>query len=316
MNAYQPRETRTSGYDNTCLSFDPAGTLIFGYDALANWFTALNVEASPGTAARVRQCTGKERDAESQLDYFGARYYGSALGRFTSPDETLIDQDPHDPQSWNLYGYVRNNPLKNIDPFGEDCITTSNQTSSGVTVTTERGGSAQTCSGSYVDGTVNTNSYQYNGTNLAYSFANNTASGAGNIQFATSLDSDALAPDVARTLRDAGDRAAPFVNAAGEGLKLFGYLVAAPFMAAADCAAKGKDCSATCTAMAMVPGGGEEETAAQIIARSRAGKVLREFPGEYLNSTLKDIQKDAKAGVQAARKALKLLKDTRDKFQK
>lgn len=30
--------------------------------------------------------TGKERDSESGLDYFGAKYYGSALGRFTSPD--------------------------------------------------------------------------------------------------------------------------------------------------------------------------------------------------------------------------------------
>ena len=36
--------------------------------------------------------TGKERDSESMLDYFGARYYGSALGRFTSPDNG-IDQD-------------------------------------------------------------------------------------------------------------------------------------------------------------------------------------------------------------------------------
>ena len=35
---------------------------------------------------RGSRCTAKERDAESGLDYFGARYYGSALGRFTSPD--------------------------------------------------------------------------------------------------------------------------------------------------------------------------------------------------------------------------------------
>jgi RHS repeat-associated protein len=63
--------------------------------------------------------TGKERDAESGLDYFGARYYGSALGRFTSPDEVFADQHPADPQSWNLYGYVRNNPLKNVDPTGK-----------------------------------------------------------------------------------------------------------------------------------------------------------------------------------------------------
>jgi len=34
--------------------------------------------------------TGKERDQETGLDYFGARYYGSALGRFTSPDPIVI----------------------------------------------------------------------------------------------------------------------------------------------------------------------------------------------------------------------------------
>lgn len=64
---------------------------------------------------------GKERDAETGLDYFGARYYGSAIGRFTSPDEPLADQYPGDPQSWNLYGYVRNNPLHNIDLNGNAC---------------------------------------------------------------------------------------------------------------------------------------------------------------------------------------------------
>jgi len=65
--------------------------------------------------------TGKERDAEIGLDYFGARYYGSALGRFTGPDEPFADQHPEDPQSWNLYAYVRNNPMKNTDPNGRDC---------------------------------------------------------------------------------------------------------------------------------------------------------------------------------------------------
>jgi RHS repeat-associated protein len=37
------------------------------------------------TAEDIRS-TGKERDAESGLDYFEARHFGSALGRFTSPD--------------------------------------------------------------------------------------------------------------------------------------------------------------------------------------------------------------------------------------
>ena len=73
-----------------------------------------------GVADDVNQrFTGKERDIESGLDFFGARYYGSALGRFTSPDEVFADQHPADPQSWNLYGYVRNNPLKNVDPTGK-----------------------------------------------------------------------------------------------------------------------------------------------------------------------------------------------------
>jgi RHS repeat-associated protein len=62
--------------------------------------------------------TQKERDNESGLDYFLARYYSSAQGRFTSADEPLIDQWQGDPQSWNLYVYVRNNPLIFTDPTG------------------------------------------------------------------------------------------------------------------------------------------------------------------------------------------------------
>jgi hypothetical protein len=107
-----------------------------------------------------------------------------------SADDPSNDQYSNDPQSWDLYSYVRNNPLKNIDPFGQDCITTSNQTSSGVTVTTERGGSADTCSGTYVDGTVDTSSYRYNGTALSYSFSNDTSSGAGTIALSNSSNDD------------------------------------------------------------------------------------------------------------------------------
>jgi RHS repeat-associated protein len=62
--------------------------------------------------------TGKERDSESGNDYFFARYYLSAMGRFMSPDAP-VDQHPDDPQSWNLYSYVRNNPLSLTDPTGD-----------------------------------------------------------------------------------------------------------------------------------------------------------------------------------------------------
>ena len=67
--------------------------------------------------------TGKERDSESGLDYFGARYFSGAQGRFTSADP--ISATPvHiiDPQRWNMYAYVRNNPLVYIDPDGRDAI--------------------------------------------------------------------------------------------------------------------------------------------------------------------------------------------------
>ncbi len=65
--------------------------------------------------------TGKERDAESGLDYFGARYMSSAQGRFTSPDPFGAGAARlQDPQSWNLYAYVRNNPLLYVDSDGHN----------------------------------------------------------------------------------------------------------------------------------------------------------------------------------------------------
>ena len=69
--------------------------------------------------------TDKLRDQESNNDYFGARYFGSTLGRFLSPDDPSADRDPSDPQSWNLYSYVRNNPLTNTDEDGHTCQTNS-----------------------------------------------------------------------------------------------------------------------------------------------------------------------------------------------
>lgn len=65
--------------------------------------------------------TGKERDSESGLDTFGFRYYGSSLGRFMKPDDGS-GQQWQDPQTLNLYSYVRNSPLSNIDPDGHDCV--------------------------------------------------------------------------------------------------------------------------------------------------------------------------------------------------
>ena len=74
------------------------------------------------TATRLdgpsQKFTGKERDGESGLDYFGARYFGGGGGRFTSVDALLSSGDVGQPQSWNRYSYVFNNPLRFIDPSG------------------------------------------------------------------------------------------------------------------------------------------------------------------------------------------------------
>jgi RHS repeat-associated protein len=64
--------------------------------------------------------SGKQRDPHltSHLDYFGARYYASLLGRFTSPDPENAGADLLNPQSWNGYSYALNNPLGLVDLTG------------------------------------------------------------------------------------------------------------------------------------------------------------------------------------------------------
>jgi RHS repeat-associated protein len=62
--------------------------------------------------------TGKELDNETGLHNFGKRYYEDALSRFMTPDPLLNSGHPANPQSWNRYAYVLNNPLKFTDPTG------------------------------------------------------------------------------------------------------------------------------------------------------------------------------------------------------
>ena len=78
------------------------------------------------TSPTEHHFTGKERDTESGLDYFGARYYASSIGRWMSPDwadkpEAVPYSQLDNPQSLNLYNYVDNNPLSRADPDGHEC---------------------------------------------------------------------------------------------------------------------------------------------------------------------------------------------------
>jgi RHS repeat-associated protein len=73
------------------------------------------------TGADPMRFTGKPRDAGTGLDYFGARYYASRTGRFTTVDPMLdVEQALVDPQRWNRYAYSLNNPLKFVDPDGKN----------------------------------------------------------------------------------------------------------------------------------------------------------------------------------------------------
>jgi RHS repeat-associated protein len=62
--------------------------------------------------------TAKERDAETGMDYFGARYFSGPQGRFTIPDPLMASARASNPQTWNRYAYTLNNPLRYVDQSG------------------------------------------------------------------------------------------------------------------------------------------------------------------------------------------------------
>jgi RHS repeat-associated protein len=100
-------------------------------------FGAVRHSEQPRGVLDPYQFTQKERDAESGLHYFEARYLGPA-GRFISVDPLYVEplqlggQKLHrllgNPQDFNLYSYARNNPLAFTDPTGYDPETTTGDT--------------------------------------------------------------------------------------------------------------------------------------------------------------------------------------------
>jgi RHS repeat-associated protein len=60
----------------------------------------------------------REEGSYTNFDYMHFRYYASSIGRFLKPDNVI--QNLYNPQSWNLYSYVHNNPVNFNDPSGHD----------------------------------------------------------------------------------------------------------------------------------------------------------------------------------------------------
>jgi len=123
--------TDSSANPERCYDYLPFGEEIASVTdgRTSNCFTSA---ATPLTS----KFTGKEREGSEAngLDFFGARYMSAFQDRFTSADKPFVDQHPEDSQSWNLYTYARNNPLRFIDTKGEEatvtstCTTKDNQT--------------------------------------------------------------------------------------------------------------------------------------------------------------------------------------------
>jgi RHS repeat-associated protein len=68
-----------------------------------------------------QKLTQKERDEETGLDYFGARFYSAGQGRFTGVDPVVLTKKQMvNPQRWNKYAYVINNPVTSYDPNGRE----------------------------------------------------------------------------------------------------------------------------------------------------------------------------------------------------
>jgi RHS repeat-associated protein len=103
--------TSSTGAERRCLDYLPFG------EQMTQGMGGRGACYASATEPRVK-FTGKERDVETGLDFFQARYYSGAQGRFTSPDPENAGSNAVDPQSWNMYAYGRNNPLKYVDPDG------------------------------------------------------------------------------------------------------------------------------------------------------------------------------------------------------
>ena len=108
----------TDAIGNVRAITDASGNVIERHD-----YQPYGEEWLPQGGTQPLRFTGKERDAETELDYFGARYYGSKIGRFTTVDPVYTwRENLLDPQRWNRYAYARNNPLRYVDPDGRETV--------------------------------------------------------------------------------------------------------------------------------------------------------------------------------------------------
>jgi RHS repeat-associated protein len=99
---------------STSLMSDSGGALVA--DSVARYLPYGGWRTEPTAALTDRAFTGQKHNMDIGLYYYNARYYAPGTGRFISAD--TIVPDPTNPQQFNRYSYVLNNPLRFTDPTG------------------------------------------------------------------------------------------------------------------------------------------------------------------------------------------------------
>ncbi|MCI0423799.1 MAG: RHS repeat-associated core domain-containing protein, partial [Acidobacteria bacterium] len=98
---------------NTRVTTNSSGAVLDELDPYPHgWFRTISF-----TTGDWHLFTNHEYDPGTDLHYMQARHYSPTAGRFLQPDSTG-NSSSHNPQSWNLYAYTLNNPLKYVDPTG------------------------------------------------------------------------------------------------------------------------------------------------------------------------------------------------------
>src|SRR5579884_3161650 len=165
----------TAAYATDCYDFLP-----FGERNLPTSPCSSPSPPAPPPVNTSHLFTGKERDPESGLDNFGARYDSSSLGRFMSPNP--IGGRPAFPQSWNGYSYVLNNPLNAVDPLGLDCVYLNNA-GNGIESVDQQSNAGECAQngGAWANGTVNNVQFDPNSNGVLLGYWTGNVDSSGNI---------------------------------------------------------------------------------------------------------------------------------------
>jgi RHS repeat-associated protein len=118
--AATPNELNTTFYSGDQIGSTTILTDGAGWPVSSDIYYPFGQEPTPAGGNNHYKFTGQERDSEANLDYFNARHYSFAAGRFMSPDPYNGSMDIRYPQTFNRYSYVLNNPLGYTDPSGLD----------------------------------------------------------------------------------------------------------------------------------------------------------------------------------------------------